>query len=172
MHFELVQRLHASIGAVEQAFVDPAFLSTLGQLPKLGRPELIEQRDMGDRFFQRVRYDFAGDLSPTVRAVIDPAKLSWVEESTLDRATHCTTIAIVPDYYTTMFQCSGLICLASDSTDGTTVRTANGEVTVRVPIFGNKAEAVIISGLRQHAMLEAEALDQWVAAHGNRRSTG
>src|ERR1700722_886509 len=117
MRFELVQHLHAPIDAVEQALVDPDFLATLGQLPKLGRPELIEQRDMGDRFFQRVRYDFEGDLSPAVKAVIDPAKLSWVEESTQDRTTHVTTIDIVPDHYTSLFGCSGLIRLTADGDD-------------------------------------------------------
>ncbi|MGH9124563.1 MAG: hypothetical protein ACRDZ8_07535, partial [Acidimicrobiales bacterium] len=84
MRFELVQHLHGSIEAIEQALVDPGFLEALGALPKLGRPELLERRDMGDRYFQRVRYDFEGDLSSTVKAVIDPAKLSWVEESTQD----------------------------------------------------------------------------------------
>ncbi len=146
--------------------------TTLGQLPKLGRPELIEQRDMGARVFQRVRYDFAGDVSPAVRAFIDPAKLSWVEESMQDRKTHTTTIAIVPDHYTSMFECSGTIRLTTDPASGTTVRVATGEVTVRVPLVGAKAEAAIISGLREHAELEAEALDQWVASEGNRQSAG
>jgi len=172
MRFELVQHLHAPIEAVEQALVDPRFLATLGQLPKLGRPDLIEQRDMGDRVFQRVRYDFAGDVSPAVRAFIDPAKLSWVEESMQDRKTHTTTIAIVPDHYTTIFGCSGLVYLVPDPATATTVRTATGEVTVRVPLVGAKAEAAIISGLREHAELEAEALDQWVASEGNRQSAG
>lgn len=163
MRFELVQHLHAPIDEVERALVDPLFLEKLGTLPKLGHPELIEQRDMGDRVFQRVRYDFAGDLSPTVKAFIDPEKLSWVEESTQDRATHFTTIAIVPDYYTSIFECSGLIRLVVDRARGTTVRTAVGTVGVRVPLVGGKAEAAIISGLQEHAVLEAEALDQWTA---------
>jgi Protein of unknown function (DUF2505) len=172
MHFELVQHLHAPIDTVEQALVDPRFLATLGRLPKLGRPDLIEQRDMGDRIFQRVRYDFAGDVSPAVRAFIDPAKLSWVEESMQDRKTHTTTIDIVPDNYTTIFQCSGLVYLFHDPTTATTVRTATGAVTVRVPLVGAKAEGAIISGLQEHAEREAEALDEWVASEGNRQSAG
>ncbi len=163
MRFELVQRLHAPIDAVEQALVDPKFLDRLGQLPKLGRPQLLEQRDMGDRFFQRVRYDFEGDLSATVKAFIDPAKLSWVEESTQDRTTHLTEIDIVPDHYTSMFGCSGLIRLTTDPATGDTMRVATGEVVVHVPLVGSKAEAAIISGLREHAELEAGALDQWVS---------
>ncbi len=164
MRFELVQRLHAPIDAIERALVDPGFLEQMGKMPKLGRPQLLDQRDLGDRVFQRVRYDFAGDLSPTVKAFIDPTKLSWVEESTQDRATHLTEIAIVPDHYSSIFACSGLIRMSIDQDNGETVRIATGEVTVRVPLVGSKAEAAIISGLREHAELEAEALDEWVAA--------
>jgi len=167
MRFELVQQLHAPPEVVEQALVDPRFLATLGKLPKLGRPELLEQRDMGDRFFQRVRYDFEGHLSPAVKAVIDPARLTWVEESTQDRSTHTTAIEIVPDHYTSMFQCSGVIRLTAQPATGTTLRVATGEVSVHVPFVGSKAEAAIISGLKEHADLEAQALDEWVAADGD-----
>lgn len=170
MHFEVVQRLHAPIEAVEAALVDPDFLAALAKLPKLGRPVLLEQRPMGDRVFQRVRYDFAGDLSSTVKTFIDPARLSWVEESTQDRQTHLTDIAIVPDYYSSIFECFGIIRLEVDDTDGMTVRTAAGEVNVRVPLFGGKAEAAIISGLREHADLEAEMLDKWVTTEPDRRN--
>jgi hypothetical protein len=167
MRFELVQRLQAPIDAVERALVDPRFLDQLGRLPKLGRPELLEQRDMGDRVFQRVRYDFEGDLSATVKAFIDPAKLSWVERSTQDRTTHLTEIDIVPDNYTSMFSCSGLIRMTTDPATGFTTRVATGEVLVHVPLVGAKAEAAIISGLQEHADLEAQALDEWVAAGGS-----
>jgi hypothetical protein len=172
VHFEVVQRLHAPVDAVEAALVDPQFLEALAKLPKLGRPVLIEQRPMGDRFFQRVRYDFAGELSSTVKAFIDPSRLSWVEESTQDRRTHLTDIAIVPDYYNSIFECFGIIRLEVDRADGLTVRTAAGEVNVRVPLVGGKAEAAIISGLREHADLEAEMLDKWVSTEPDRRSVG
>jgi hypothetical protein len=172
MRFEVVQHLHAPMEIVEQALVNPRFLETLGRLPKLGRPELLEQRDMGDRVFLRVRYHFEGNLSSAVKAFIDPAKLSWVEDSLQDRKTHLTDIEIVPDHYTSIFRCSGLIRLTTDATTGGTVRVATGDVVIGVPVFGAKAEAAIVSGLREHADLEAEALDNWVVAEDNRRSAG
>ncbi len=172
MRFELVQNLEAPIDAVEEALVDPRFLETLGTLPKLGRPQLIERRDMSDRVFLRVRYDFVGDLSPAVKAIIDPARLSWVEESTQDRTTHRTKTAIVPDHYTSMLECSATTVLSTDQSTGKTRRVTTGDVFVRVPLVGGRAESAIISGMREHAQLEAEALDQWVAADGNRSGAG
>lgn len=162
MRFQLVQHLHGSMDAIERALVDPGFLEALGALPKLGRPELLERRDMGDRFFQRVRYDFEGELSPAVKAVIDPAKLTWVEESTQDRVSHTTDVEIVPDFYTSLFQCSATTRLEAEAA-GTTSRVTTGEVHVHVPLVGGRAEAAIVSGMQEHAAREAEALDRWLA---------
>lgn len=172
MRFELVQHVRAPIDAIEEALVDPRFLDALAGLPKLGRPQLLEQRAMGERIFQRVRYDFEGDLNATVRAVIDPSKLSWVEESTQDRVSHLTEIAIVPDNYTAMFACSGVSRLEPGAEPATTVRTTTGEVTVRVPFVGGKAEAAIISGLREHSEREEEVLNDWLRHEDHRRSAG
>lgn len=164
MNFELVQHLDAPIDVVERTLVDPDFIKELGQLPKLGRPELLKQRDMGDQVWQQVRYAFTGDLSATAKAFIDPAKLTWVEESTQDRVTHTTSVTIHPDYYDHMFESSGWITLEAEPSGGTTVRTATGDVIIRLPIFGPRVEAAIISGLEEHAELEAETLNRWVAS--------
>jgi hypothetical protein len=163
MRFELVQYMNAPLDVVEATFADPAFQEELGRLPKLGQPELLERREDGDKIRQRMHHVFDGDLSSAVKAVIDPAKLSWVEESVQDRRAHTTRITIVPDHYAGMFESHGLIVLESNGADQT-IRTATGEVTVRVPLFGSKVEAAIISGLHEHAVAEEEAFNDWVSS--------
>ena len=163
MHFELVQHVHGPLEAVESAFVDPAFLHQLGALPKLGSPELLDQTEEGNLVHQRLRYAFVGHLSPVVTRVVDPARLTWVEESTLDRTTHQTTWRIVPDNYANLLEASGVITLAPDA-EGATVRRTEGDVRVGVPFVGRKVEAAIISGLQEHAALEAEMVNQWVSS--------
>ncbi|MDP9074403.1 MAG: DUF2505 domain-containing protein [Actinomycetota bacterium] len=163
MQFEVVQYLDAPLDVVEATFADPRFQEELARLPKLGQPELLERREDGDTIFQRVHHVFDGDLSSAVKAVIDPAKLTWVEESVEDRRTHRTRITIVPDFYSGAFESYGLIQLEPHGSDQT-IRTATGEVTVRVPLFGSKVEAAIISGLHEHAELEEEAFNDWVSS--------
>ena len=80
MRFRIQQRFDAPVEEVEAVLLDPAFLVRLGQLPKLGRPELLDQREDGDVVHRRVRFAFAGQLSAAVTAVVDPARLTWVEE--------------------------------------------------------------------------------------------
>jgi hypothetical protein len=163
VHFELVQQFHVPLPAVEAAYVDPGFLRYLGQLAELGEPELLEQQDRGGELWQRVHYAFKGDLSGAVKAVVDPRHLTWVEESTLDRANHSTTFVIRPDRYAGLLDASGQVTLAPDGAGEGTIRRMAGDLTVHVPFVGHKVEDVIVSGLREHAVQEVGALERWVA---------
>jgi hypothetical protein len=165
VRFEIEQRFEASLDEVESAFVDPSFLEALAALPKLGEPRLVEQRIDGDLVHQQVAYAFAGQLSSAVTAVIDPARLTWIEDSTLDRSTHRTTFRILPDHYTNRLKASGTFTLR-DLGGGTTLRRAEGDLKVSFPLVGGKVERAIVSGLTEHAALEVEVFHQW------RKSTG
>jgi hypothetical protein len=166
VRFELVQNLRADIQAVQEAFVSDDFLLELGRLPKLGSPAFLDRHEEGHRIRQRVRYAFVGRLSPAVTAVVDPKRLTWVEDALIDPVAHTVSFAILPDHYAGMLEASGKVTLTASPNGGTTRRTA-GEVKVRVPFVGRKVEAAIVSGLRDHAALEADAIDQWVAGRAD-----
>jgi hypothetical protein len=161
VRFELVQQLRAELSRVEAAYIDNKLLAELGRLPGLGSPALLDQHVDGDRVRQRVRYAFVGQLSPAVTDVVNPAKLTWIEDSTLDRSNHTTTFKILPDNYANLLQASGTIILRPRRGGGT-IRTTDGDLKVRVPFVGGKVEKAIISGLEEHAALEAEAVDRWL----------
>ena len=156
MHFRIEQRFDAPLAAVEAAYCSPELLATLASLPKVGGAELLEQRTEGDRVFQRVRYRFTGELNSAVTAVIDPSKLSWVEESVLDKATHVTTWHIVPDHYRNRLECHGEFRLSED--EGRTIRRTEADIKVRFPLVGGKVERAIVSGLEGHAEAEQSAI--------------
>lgn len=168
MRFRVVQRFDVPLGAVASGLLDPEFLSRLAELPRLGAPELLGTEVDGDTVRQRVRYRFAGDLSAAVRSVIDPDRLTWVEETTYDRSTHRGEHRIVPDHYANRLASSYTSRL--EPVDGTgagggTVRTIEGDVKVRFPLVGGKVEKAIVGGLTDHAGLEAEVLSRWLAEH-------
>lgn len=160
MRFEIEQHFDGSLADVETAFVDPGFLESLASLPKLGAPVLLDQHATDATVTQRVAYRFVGDVNAAVRRVVDPARLTWVEESTLDRATHVTTWRIVPDHYANMIRCSGTFTLAADG--DRTRRTTEADMRVSVPLVGGRVERAIVSGLREHAGLEESAMADWL----------
>jgi hypothetical protein len=167
VHFEIEQRFGAPRDAVEAAYVDPALFAALAALPKIGRPELLDQTREGDRIRQRVRYQFTGEVSGAVRRVVDPARLSWVEETVFDAAAHRSDVRIVPDHYGGLLESRMTITYAPTGPDlEGTVRRATGELRVHVPIVGGRVERAIVSGMREHADVERVAVDRWLADGG------
>ena len=162
MRFHIEQDFAGSLDAVEAAFLDPDLLARMGQLPKLGQPDLLSQDDDGAVVHRRVRYRFGGELSSAVRKVIDPARLTWVEDSVLERSTHRTTWTIRPDQYADRLKASGTFSLQPLGPDRTR-RIAEGEVRVSFPVVGSRVERAIVSGLEEHADLEVGVVNDWLA---------
>jgi len=164
VRFSLEQVLPGPVEAVEDALLDPAFLERLATLPKLVAPQLLDVTENGTTVRRRVRYRFSGDLSPAVTAVVDPAKLTWVEDAVVDRSTHRTTFRILPDHYGNRLKCSGTFVLSE--VPGGVRRVLDADLRVSFPLVGGKVERAIVSGLREHAGLEADALRDWMAQQG------
>ena len=160
VRFTLEQRFSSPLEAVQSAFVDPTLLAELATMPRLGQPELVAQTDDGDTVQQDVRYAFVGDLSSAVTKVVDPARLTWVEHSELDRRTHRTTFVIRPDHYADRLTCSGTVTL-DEQGDGTR-RMVEGDLRVRFPLVAAKVERAIVAGLRDHASAEARVVQGWL----------
>ncbi|MHB1488523.1 MAG: DUF2505 family protein [Acidimicrobiales bacterium] len=165
MRFELTQVFSADLERVQEGLVDPGFLVELARLPNLGRPELLSQDRSGPKLHQKVRYRFAGQLTAVVTAVVDPGRLTWIEESVLDTTTHVTRFRILPDHYPDRLACSGKFTLTAGPAPQHTMRRTEGDLRVSFPLLGHKVEEAIISGLADHAGAEAVALDRWLAGH-------
>ncbi len=144
------------------AFVDPAVLAHLGLRPDLGSPELLERVEEGDVVALRVRYRYAGELPRAVTRVVDPRRLSWVQESELDRTRATTTFRILPDHYANLLRSAGTIEVVDDGGGGS-LRVTAAELKVTVPFVGGSAERAIVSALRDHASAEERAVAEWLA---------
>jgi len=161
MDFSLTQLITATVEQVEVALTDAGFLATMADLPRIGSVEVLDQSRDGDTVHQRVRYLFTADLSGAVRRVVDPDKLTWIEDSTSDLAAHTASYRIEPDNY------ANLLAGAYEATttpNGTgTRRVATGHVKVHVPLVGGKVEQAIVSGLQENSDAQAELLTAWIA---------
>lgn len=163
MHFEIAQRFSAPVGDVEAAFLDPSLLEPIAALSPLGRPELLEQVDDGATVRRRVRYRFTGHLSGPARAILDPRRLTWVEASTLDRATHRSRIEILADHYPDRLRCAATVTLAQDA--GGTRRAMEGDLRVTAAFVASRVEHAILAGLRTHAAAEEQVVQRWLDDH-------
>ncbi len=161
MRFRIEQRFSHPVARVEEAFLHPALLQRMAELPQLGRPELLHHSEEGTVVVRRVRQRFAGHLPSAVTAVVDPARLTWVDESTTDLATHRSDHRVVPDHYGGRLRSTYVTELRDDGAGGT-VRVTEGEVGVRFPVVAGTVERAIVSELRRYAEAEAELVESWL----------
>lgn len=157
MRFRIVQEFDAPAARVQEAYLDPAFLESMGALPKLGAPQLLGEERGEDEVRRHIRFHFAGDLNSAVRAVVDPAKLTWVEESTTSLPDLRTTWTIRPDHYADKLSSRGE-SVVEPVDESSSRRITTGEVKVRVFLVGSKVEGAIVSGMEEHAVLERQAV--------------
>jgi len=160
MRFAFMQRFVGHVAEVEAAFLEPEVLRRLDGLPHVGRPELLELRDEGDTVVQRVRHRFAGELPPAAAAVVDAARLTWVQESVLDRTTHQTHFWIHPDHYASRLRCHGVMNLEEE--DGCTCRLVRADLEVSVPIVGSNVERAIKQEVHRYLSAEADVVQAWI----------
>jgi hypothetical protein len=163
MNFEIDPRVVALPAAVGAALVDPGFIAATADLPKVGGAKLLDQKRDGTRIHQRIRYRFTGELSSAVTAVVDPDRLTWVDESDHDLTTHQSDHRIVPDHYQDRLRASYAQQLEPDGDANRTRRVISGAMKVKVLLVGGKVEGAIVSGLKEYAVAEAELLTRWLA---------
>lgn len=163
MRFELNQRFTGTADAVAAAYADPDLYPTLVGLPKLGGIEVLDHRSTPDQVVLRVRFRFIGDLPAAVTAVIDPARLTWVQESTHDLRTGAATFRLVPDHYPDRLKASGSFTISPLDQDGST-RRVQGELRVQALLVAGRVEQAIVSGLAEYLEAEAPAVDRYLGA--------
>jgi hypothetical protein len=161
VRFAIEQRFTSAPDEVARAFTEPALYDAFQDLPKMSRPDVLAHEVDGDVVRLQIRYRFSGDLSPAARAVLDPARLTWVEHSTHDLAAREATFTMVPDHYADRFRCSGSYRFEADG-DGT-VRRCNGEIKVKALLVAGAVEGAIVSGLREHLADEVAVVEAFLA---------
>jgi len=166
VHFRLEQPVNAPRETVLEAFADVRFHQALGRSPNLAVREVLDRREVGDTVVLEVRFAFTGDLSPAVRTFVDPGQLTWVTTTTVHCSGHWAGFSILPDHHAEWLQVEGRYRFEVPGGDPTrTLELMEGDVTVKVPVFGRAAEKGLISGFAQHLEEQASVLEVWDPAN-------
>jgi hypothetical protein len=160
MRFEIEQRFAHPPTVVDAAYADPELYPTLVGLPKLGGIEVLDHQRDGQRAKLSIRFAFTGDLPAAVTAVVDPERLTWVQESIHDLATAQTRFRLLPDHYPDRLSAQGSVTIAA-SGDGTR-RVVRGELKVKALLVSGRVEQAIVSGLEEYLVSEAPAVDRYL----------
>ncbi len=149
MRFTIEQRFTAPVEQVAQAYADPALYASFDGMHKLSKPEVLDHQVDGDVVRLDVRFRFVGELSSAARAVIDPARLSWIERSTHHLAERHTEFAMLPEHYRDRFRCQGSYRFEPVD-DSSCARHGEADLRVKALLVAHAVEGAIVSGLEEH----------------------
>jgi Protein of unknown function (DUF2505) len=163
--FSIGQNVAVAPDVAVAAYADPAFYENRPPSGDITLVEVVSHEDKGDQARIDVRYQFTGNVSSAVRAVIDPAKMSWITRTDIDKAQRRTAFTILPDHYPDRLDCSGTFTFAEGSSNPeTTVITVAGDLKVHVFLVAKSVEQLIVSGLRTYLEAEISTLPDFTAA--------
>jgi hypothetical protein len=154
VRFRIEQHYTGPLDDVVAVFADPDFYRACTGLPKLSPPGLLSLHRDGVRVSLELRQRYVGELPAAATAVIDPARLTWVQRLELDLSARTATTVLVPDHYADRFSCQARYSFVADG-DSATLRELTGDVKVRVLLVGGKVESALVDGLRDYAEAEA-----------------
>ncbi len=161
MKFTVTADIFDGADRAAQVLADPDFLTSTESEAPIGHPTLVTHDTSGDMVRIAIRWRFTGDLNSAARAILDPAKLTWIQESRHDLRTRRTEFTIVPDNYADRFSCRGSYVVETGVDPGSAMLRAEGDVRVRVLLVGGQVERVLVDGLRQVLEAQADAIPDW-----------
>lgn len=168
---DTTQRFPLPAAAVAAAFRNPGLFARFAAVRVLDQPEVLEisEIEIGKAWRVRVRYRFVGELGhPLVAKVVDPQRLTWVEETVVDH-TGSGIFTVVPDHYARLLGFSGRIDIA-EASPGTATRRLRGALKLNLPLlarpFASAAEGAIGSGLAEAAQEQVAIVVDFVNCAG------
>jgi hypothetical protein len=162
MRFSLEHRFGAPLDVVEKASNAPDYQALLEELPNLGSRKVTELTEQPDGSMHRVtHYKLGAQLPAPVVAVLGQTA-TWNEIADYDPTTHSWTFTIEPHVLGGRLNCNGSYTFETE-TDGTTKRTVDVEIKVKVPLVGGRVEKEIKKGLVETMDAEATLLADYVS---------
>jgi len=158
------QPIAATPEEAQAAFLDPAFYESLGELEGISAPEVRSFSSGPERARIALGYRFSGDLSGPARALLDPAKITWVQETEVDLATGRSEVRMVPDNYGGLLSFNGWYDLRPDGGTGC-CQHLEADLRVHIPLLGPLAERTIAESLRENLAGMARLLERYITAH-------
>jgi hypothetical protein len=163
VQFRADQRYAATRDAVLAAYTDVALYPLLDGLPKIGEPKVIDRQQKGHLVTLRVHYRFVADLPSAALAVIDPQRLTWIDETVYDLAAGTSTTRLLPDHYPDRLTASATATYTADPADPSrSIRHVRGDLKVRMALVGGKVERAIVEGLTEHLDDETGVVERFV----------
>ena len=161
MKFEIQQRYGAPPALVIERFCLEEFYLSLPDFDRIKKPDLLDITEQGGgQTVVRLRRRFSADLPAAAKMIVDPDRLSWVDETLFDLNDHTATTKMLPDHYGSKLVASAASTFTASG--GDTERVVKGDLRVKILLGASQVEAAIISGLGEYLGEEAAAFEAFL----------
>lgn len=168
MRFAVEHRFATTLARFESLLDDPLLYDKLErELPGIDKIELLSSHETDGVVHRRVRYTPRADgkIPAFGRGLVTPEMLAWVEDSTFRRSLHRIDYRVepnLPERWRDQFQSHGSFHLHEAA--GEVIRRVEGEVIVRVALFGPIVERMLVNELKKGFSSDAQVLRGWLSA--------
>lgn len=156
MDFSLDHDFPAPPAAVFAVWCDAGFHTTL-ELPDLSLPEVLDETRTGEQYRLQLRYEFVGHIDPIAQKLVGGRKLTWLQTLEVDTSTGSGTLSFAAEADPGRLFGSGTVALTATGSNGTH-RHIDGQLHVKVPLIGGRAERSIVPGIMRRLDVEAAAV--------------
>lgn len=155
VRFSVKQHFVQPPDEVIQAYADPEVWERLPPFERVKIVEVLGRSGPKSTPVLRVRYRFVADLPSAARAVLDPAKLTWVQQTTFDMQRRTSRISFFADHYADRFKASAV---ANFTDDEACTRSVSGDLRIKVLLVAGQVENAIVDGLKDYLHEERAAM--------------
>ena len=156
MKFSIGQSVAVAPDAALAAYGDPSFYERRAPSGDISLVEVVSHEHDGPDVRIDVRYAFTGSVSSAVRAIVDPAKMSWVTRTEIHKDERQSSFTFLPDHYPDRFD------EGSNGPDSAVI-TIEGDLKVHVFLVSRTVEQMIVNGLRSYLSAEVSTLPDFTA---------
>jgi hypothetical protein len=147
--------------AVADAILDEDYQHSLEDVESVEHRELLSQEEGPDgTVVRRTRCVLDIQITGVAKSFIGDGDPAWVEEATWHPDRMEWTWVVIPEIGEGLLDAKGTIALREDGNG--TERVIEGDVKVRVPLYGGKVEGWIVDGIEQGYSEEADRLAEWL----------
>lgn len=140
--------------------VDPEFIVTLVEITDVGSVEVIDHGADSTTRWISARLTYDGQIDPIAARILGSDQPTWVQSYRLDVVGGTGTLDIAPDSHGSLLRCAAEVRVVA-TTHGAD-RALRGELAVRVPLLGGRAERALMPAIAARIDAEADLLERWL----------
>lgn len=145
---------------VAAAMVEPDVIEQLTKITDVGSVEIIDRGSDAHTTWISARLTYTGSIDPLVGRALGSDSPTWVQTYRMATSARSGRLEIHPDHHGSLLQCHADIGLIPSA--GGTDRALRGELVVRIPLLGGRAERALMPAVLARIDAEALLVSRWL----------